>query len=149
MTDKRQDRGDGRDNLGRWINRSGNPSGRPRKIPDLDMADICNFSTKLITIKIGGEEQTVTHHEALVHALFQTAMKGRITAQRYLLDKFEEAEMSEGYVRMRYHEYAEALINDPDSVPENVKRLMPIIEASFRPQSKIRKTSPKKKNRNE
>ena len=87
MTDNKRDRGDGRDKKGRWVNVSGNPSGRPKNIPDLDMADIRNFSMKTINIKIGGEEQVVTHHEALVHALFQTAMQGRITAQLYLLGR--------------------------------------------------------------
>ena len=148
MTDKRRDRGDGRDKNGRWINGSGNPRGRPRKIPDLDMADILNFSKKTIKIKIGGEEQEVTHHEALVHALYQTAMKGRISAQRYLLEKFEQADLSYGYVRMRYEEYSEALANDPDSVPDNIKRLVRMIEASAdRPRSKTRLVAPGKKKR--
>lgn len=147
MTDKKRDRGDGRDNKGRWVNVSGNPSGRPRKVPDLDMADILNFSMKTINIKIGGEEQIVTHHEALVHALYQSAMKGRISAQRYLLEKFEAANLSYEFVWMRYAEYAEALANDPDSVPKDVKRLMRMIEASSgRPRSKIRLTSPRTKN---
>ena len=145
MTDNRCDRGDGRDKKGRWVNVSGNPSGRPKNIPDLDLADIRNFSMKTINIKIGGEKQIVTHHEALVHALFQTAMKGRISALRYLLEKFEQAELSHGYVRMRYYEYAEALATKPDSVPDNIKRLMRIIEDSAgRPRSKIRMTRPPK-----
>ena len=151
MTDKKRDRGDGRDNRGRWVNVSGNPSGRPRKVPDLDMADILNFSMKTINIKIGGEEQVVTHHEALVHAIYQSAMKGGLSTQRYLLDKFEQANLDYAFIRMRYDEYAEALENDPDSVPENVKRVMRMIEASSdRPRSKIRMTTPgKKKTRND
>lgn len=148
MTDNKSDRGDGRDKNGRWVNVSGNPSGRPRKIPDLDLADMLNFSKKTIKIKIGGEEQEVTHHEALVHALFQTAIKGGITAQRYLLEKFEQADLSDGYVRMRYEEFAEALVKDPDSVPDDVKRLMRLIETSTdRPRSKIRLTTPPKRKR--
>ena len=43
MTDKKRVRGDGRDNRGRWVNVSGNPSGRPRKAPDLDMAEFLTF----------------------------------------------------------------------------------------------------------
>ncbi len=146
MTDNRRDRGDGRDKNGRWVNVSGNPSGRPRKIPDLDMADILNFSKKTLKIKIGGEEQLVTHHEALVHVLFQTAMKGRISAQRYLLEKFEQSALSYEYIWMRYEEYAEALAKDPGSVPDDIKRIMRMIKASaVRPRSKIRMTKPPKR----
>lgn len=147
MTDKKRDRGDGRNKYGRWVNVSGNPAGRPKKIPDLDLADFLNFSKKTINIKIGGEEQVVTHHEALVHALFKSAMKGRITAQRYLLEKFEQASLSHEFIWLRYDEYADALATDPDSVPDDVKRLMRLIEAAAdRPRSKIRlKTPPKRK----
>jgi hypothetical protein len=103
---------------------------------------------KTIGIKIGGEEQVMTHHEALIHSIFQTAMKGRISAQRLLLGKFEEAELTYYTIRMRYEEYAEAIKNNPDSVPENIKRLMPIIEASSDPpRSKIRMKSPVRKKR--
>ncbi len=147
MTDSKRDRGDGRDAKGRWTKgTSGNLNGAPQKIPDLDMADLLNFSMKTIKIKIGGEEQLVTHHEALVHALYQTAMKGRISAQRYLLEKFEAANLSYEYIWMRYEEYAEALATDPDSVPKDIKRLMRMIEASAdRPRSKIRLTKPPKR----
>ncbi len=148
MADDKSGRGDGRDKRGRWVNVSGNPDGRPKKIPDLDLADIRNFSKKTIKIRIGGEEQELTHHEALVHALFQSAMKGRITAQRLLLEKFEQAELSYAYIWMRYEEYAEALSNDPDSVPNDVKRLMRMIETSTDgPRSKIRLTTPPKRKR--
>jgi Family of unknown function (DUF5681) len=146
MTDDKRDRGDGRDKNGRWVNVSGNPSGRPKKIPDLDMADILNFSMKTIKIKIGGEEQVVTHHEALVHALYQNAMKGRIPAQRYLLEKFEQAALTHEFIWARYEEYADALATDPDSVPDDVKRLMRMIEASAdRPRSSVRRTTPPKR----
>ena len=148
MTDNKRDRGDGRDKKGRWVNISGNPSGRPKNIPDLDMADLRNFSMKTINIKIGGEEQVVTHHEALVHALFQTAMKGRITAQRYLLEKFEQATLSYQIVWTRYEEYADALATNPDSVPDEVKRFMRMVETSAHPpRSKIRLTRPPKRKR--
>ena len=146
MTDNRCDRGDGRDKKGRWVNVSGNPCGRPKNIPDLDMADILNFSMKTINIKIGGEEQVVTHHEALVHALFQTAMKGRITAQRYLLEKFEQAALTYEFIWTRYDEYVDALATDPDSVPDDVKRFMRMMEASAdRPRSKFRLIRPPKR----
>lgn len=148
MARKRRDRGDGRDENGRFIGRSGNPSGRPKKVPDLDMSDIRNFSLKTMDIKIGGEELEMTHHEALIHSIFQSALKGRISAQRLLLDKFEEADLTYHTVRMRYEEYAEAIKNNPDSVPEDVKRLMPIIEASSDPpRSKFRMKTPGKKRR--
>ncbi|MFT5488786.1 MAG: hypothetical protein ACI9JL_004521 [Paracoccaceae bacterium] len=148
MTGKNQDRGDGRDKHGRWVNTSGNPSGRPRKVQDLDLADTLNFSKKTINIKIGGEEMEVTHHEAVVHALFQTAMKGRISAQRLLLEKFEQAALSHEYIWMRYQECAEELKNNPDFVSDDTRRFMRMMEASTdRPRSETRLVAPPKRKR--
>ncbi len=93
MTDKRSDRGDGRDAKGRWTkNTSGNPSGRPPNVPDLDMADVYNFSQFPAEIAIGGEKKLMTRQEVVWLKLFESALKGRITAQKYLIEKFEQAQ---------------------------------------------------------
>ena len=120
MTDDRSDRGDGRDAKGRWVDRSGNPNGRPCKIPDFDMADFVNFGEKTIKLKISGEETVMTQHEAVLQAMFQSAMKGRITAQRYLLEH----------------------------IKNDMERVMRMVEYSTaRPRSRIRMTTPPKQKR--
>ena len=95
------DRGDGRDAKGRWAeDTSGNPNGRPRNTPDLDMADVYNFSQFPTEITIGGEKQLMTRHEIVLFKVFESAMKGRITSQNFLLEKFEKAELSKEYVQL-------------------------------------------------
>ncbi len=125
MTDERSDRGDGRDAKGRWTkNTSGNPSGRPPNVPDLDMADVYNFSQFPAEIAIGGEKQLMTRQEVVLLKLFESALKGRITAQKFLIDKFEQVEMSRGYVRLSLERWVEHMSDDPSSVPMEVVHLM-------------------------
>ena len=103
MTDKRSNRGDGRDAKGRWVKgTTGNRSGRPPKVPDYDMADVYNFSQFPTEIAIGGEQQLMTRHEVVLLKFFESAMKGRISAQKYLIEKFEQAQMSREYPRAEF-----------------------------------------------
>ncbi len=140
MTDKRSDRGDGRDAKGRWAkDTSGNPSGRPRNVPDLDMADVHNFSQFPTEISIGGEKQLMTRHEIVLFKVFETAMKGRITAQKYLIEKFEEAELTREYLQVWLERMAERMADDPDLVPKEVVHVMKMaLDSRRRPRSKIR-----------
>ena len=119
------DRSDGRDAKGRWTkDTSGNLKGRPRDVPDLDMADVFNFSQFPTEITIGGEKQLMTRHEIVLFKLFESAMKGRITSQRFLLEKFEQAEMSKGYIQLWLEKWADRMDEDPDSVPLQVVHMM-------------------------
>ena len=140
MTDERSDRGDGRDAKGRWTkNTSGNPSGRPPNVPDLDMADVYNFSQFPAEISIGGEKQLMTRQEILLLKLFESALKGRITAQKYLIDKFEQAEMSRGYVQLSLERWLERMDDDPSSISMDVWHVMRAALDSLRlRRSKIR-----------
>ena len=114
-----------------------------RKIPDLDMANLINFAEKPINLTIGGEDMVLTQQEALLQAMYQSAMKGRVTTQRYLFEKMAEAFLDLAFVQSRYEEYSEALAKDPDSVPDEVKRVVRMMESSTgRPRSKIRMTTP-------
>ncbi len=124
MKKKRVDRGDGRDAKGRWVNISGNPNGRPLRVPDLDMADVYNFSQCPTEITISGEKQLMTRHETVMFKLYESAMKGRITSIRILLEKFEQAEMSKEYVRLWLEKWAEQISEDPGSVPTEVVHMM-------------------------
>ena len=125
MTDERSDRGDGRDAKGRWTkDTSGNPAGRPRNVPDLDMADVYNFSQFPTEITIAGEKQLMTRHEVVLLKLFESALKGRITSQKYLIEKFEQAQMSREYLQLWLEKWAERIDDDPGSVPIETVHLM-------------------------
>ncbi len=125
MTDERSDRGDGRDAKGRWTkDTSGNLHGRPRNVPDLDMAEVYNFSQFPTEIVIGGEKQLMTRQEVVLLKLFESAMKGRITAQKYLIEKFEQAQMSREYVQLWLEKWADRIDEDSGSVPTEVVHMM-------------------------
>ncbi len=140
MTDERSDRGDGRDAKGRWTkDTSGNPSGRPPDVPDLNMADVYNFSQFPAEIAIGGEKQLMTRQEIVLLKLFESALKGRITAQKYLIEKFEEAEMTQGYIRMSLDRWIERMDDDPSSISTDIWDVMRMAIESLEPRrSKIR-----------
>ena len=125
MTDERSDRGDGRDAKGRWTkDTSGNLHGRPRNVPDLDMADVYTFSQFPTEIVIGGEKQLMTRQEIVLLKMFESAMKGRITAQKYLIEKFEQAHMSKEYLQLWLEKWADRIDEDPRSVPTEAVHLM-------------------------
>ncbi len=93
MKKNRSNRGNGRDARGRWTKgTSGNPNGRPPNVPDLNMADVYNFSHFPSEITIAGEKQLMTRHEIMLLKAYESALKGRVTNQKYLLEKFERAE---------------------------------------------------------
>ncbi len=125
MMDECSNRGDGRDAKGRWTkDTSGNPSGRPRNVPDLDMADVYNFSQFPTEISIGGEKQLMTRHEIVWFKMFESALKGGITAQKYLIEKFEQDEMARGYIRLSLERWVERIADDPSSVSMEVMHLL-------------------------
>ncbi len=140
MKKKRSDRGDGRDAKGRWVkNTSGNPIGRPPNVPDLDMADVYNFSQHPTEISIGGEKQLMTRHEIVLFKLFESAGKGRITAQKYLLEKFEQAEMSKEYLQLWLEKWVVCIDEDPSSAtPEVVHLMNTVLESQGPKRSRIR-----------
>lgn len=107
MANNIDNRGDGRDSKGRWIKgTTGNSRGRPRSTPDLDMSDVWNFAKEPVEIAVGGEKQLMTRHEVGLLKAFASALKGHITAQRYLLEKFERTEESVGYVELWLEQWA-------------------------------------------
>ncbi len=138
--DQCSNRGDGRDAKGRWTkDTSGNLHGRPRNVPDLDMADVYNFSQFPTEIVIGGEKQLMTRHEIVLFKVFETAMKGRITAQKFLIEKFEQAELTRESLQVWLERKAELMAKDPDLVPIEVVHVMKMaLDSRRRPRSKIR-----------
>ena len=137
---ERDDRGDGRDARGRWAKgMTGNPNGRPLNVFDYDMADMYNFSQFPMEITVAGKKQLMTRQEVVVMKLFETAMKGRITAQKYLIEKFEEANLSIANVEVWLEKWAERIDDDPASVPLEVVHMMRrALEARGRPRTRLR-----------
>ena len=118
MTDERNRRVDGRDAKGCWKKgTSGNLHGRPRNVSDLDMADVHNFKQFPTEISIGGEKQLMTRHEIVWFKMFESASNGSVTAQKYVLEKFEAAESTNAYLRMWLEKWADRMDEDPKSVP--------------------------------
>ncbi len=137
---ERDDRGDGRDARGRWAKgMTGNPNGRPLNVFDYDMADVYNFSKFPREITVAGEKQLMSRHEVVLMKLFESAMKGRITAQKYLIEKFEEANFSREFVELSHEKWAERLDDDPDSVPlEALHFMRRVQESRGRPRTRLR-----------
>lgn len=103
------------------------------------MADVYNFSQFPTEITIRGEKQLMTRHEVLLLKVFENALKGRITAQKYLLEKFEQAEMTTAYLQRWLELWAQRAADDPDSVPIEVVHLMKdVLDLQRRPRSRIR-----------
>jgi len=112
---------------------------RLRLVPDLDMADVYNFGNHPTEITVGGEKQPMTRHEIILFKLLESAGKGSIAAQKYLLEKFEEAEMSHGYLRYSLEKWTDLLVDDPDSITPEIMQLMrAMLEVRSPRRSKVR-----------
>lgn len=109
--------GNTRDERGRW--RKGhcpNPKGRPRKkrASNYDPSDFRHFTNTQIELVVNGEVQQMGRKEALFHKMFESAMKGRVSMQRHLMQRIEsnEAELSE--LRQQYHAFVyERILDNP------------------------------------
>ena len=147
MENKRIDRGDGRDAKGRYM-KCGNNKGRPPNVPDLEMSDVYNFSHVATEFTIDGKKQLMTRHEIMLFKMFESASNGSVTAQKYVLEKFEAAESTNAYLRMWLEKWADRMDEDPKSVPVEAVRLMErILNSQERPRSKIRTRSGGKRKR--
>jgi len=90
--DQRKDRGNSdiptRDANGRWLpghcpNRKGRP--KKNKTPKVlyDQADIRIFGNTLVDIFANGQKETMDRRTALINKMFESAMKGRVSMQRF------------------------------------------------------------------
>ena len=94
--DQRQDRDHGdnptRDARGRW--RPGycpNLKGRPKEKPKVsyDQADIRIFGNTIVDIMANGQKESMDRRTALINKMFESAMKGKVSMQRFLYKEFE------------------------------------------------------------
>ena len=107
--DKPQDSGDNdkptRDARGRWLpkycpNRKGRPRKKPKKI--INESDIFVFGNTMIDVVSNGQKETTIRRSALLNKMFESAMKGSVTMQRFLYSEFERNDARLAAVRVHY-----------------------------------------------
>ena len=100
-------------------------------------------------ITIGGEKQLMTRHEIVLLKMFEAASKGRITAIKYLLEKFTEADLSRESIQLTAEMWVERHDDDPSSVPMEAMRLVKrIVDSSGPKLSAIRTWQGGQRNQN-
>lgn len=121
--DRPQHRGHGdaptRDARGRWLpghcpNRRGRP--RRRSTERYSESDLRIFANTLVEVGVNGKRATMTRHEALLNKVFESAMKGRVSMQKFLWQEFEKASQRLAEARARYdHLLIHWIIDNPNS----------------------------------
>ena len=94
-----------RDLNGRWLaGHCPNPKGRPRKKPKVFLSehDLRTFGNMQIDIVANGQEVTMDRRTALLNKIFESAMKGKISSQRFLHKEFEKNDEQLAVARIRY-----------------------------------------------
>lgn len=80
-----------RDRQGRWVKGvSGNRKGRPPKLARLDHGDLQTFKNTAIEVNTPDGSVLMTREAAILHRLYQAAMKGNVHAQIFLSRRFEK-----------------------------------------------------------
>lgn len=91
---------------GRWLPgcSSPNPKGRPKKTPKIvdDQSDIRVFGTTTIGIVANGQVEKMERREALLSKIFEGAMKGKVSNQRFLFKEFEKNDKLLSGTRLHY-----------------------------------------------
>jgi hypothetical protein len=107
-----------RDANGRWLKgHCPNPNGRPKKKAqeDYDPSDIRHFGRAMIDVTAGGQNQTMDRRAALIYKMFESAMKGKVSSQRFLYREFQEYDKRLAAVRVEYDQLImDWVIENPD-----------------------------------
>ena len=109
--DKPSNGGDGvkpaRDANGRWLpGHCPNPRGRPKKIhiEEQDQSDMRHFADTFIDVVTNGKIESMDRRAALNNKMFESAMKGRVSMQRFLYAEFERVDQRLAEVIVRYQQ---------------------------------------------
>ena len=117
MNDDHSDRPD-RDAGGRWLKgHCPNPKGRPRKWAqsDYNPGDLRDFGNTLIEVNVSGQRTLMDRRAALLHKMYEIAMKGNVSMQRFLYQEFGRNDERLALTRFRYEELmTEWVIENPD-----------------------------------
>lgn len=129
-----------RDAKGRWLKgHCPNSKGRPRKKAqtNYDPGDIRLFSRAEILVMAGGQSQIMDRRAALLHKMFEEAMRGKVTTQRFLLKEFERWDKRLAATRLRHETLMMRwVLNNPDfrgldadNIPREVRLEIEQLEA--------------------
>ena len=117
MSDDHSDR-PVRDARGRWLKgHCPNPKGRPRKSAqsDYDPGDLRVFGNTLIEVTANGQRELMDRRAALINKMFQSAMTGKVSMQRFLYKEFERNDERLAAAQFRYEKLmTEWVIENPD-----------------------------------
>jgi hypothetical protein len=103
-----------RDAQGRWMKGStGNPNGRPPKLPRLSQSDPFIFAQTLMPLKINGETVELTQREAVTKKLLESALKGSVQAQIFLAKEFKWLDELQAHARLRLEELEKKQLKEP------------------------------------
>ena len=112
-----------RDARGRWLKgHCPNPKGRPRKSAqsDYDPGDLRDFGSTLIEVNVSGQRTLMDRRAALLRKMFEDAMKGKVSVQRFLYREFERNDERLAAAQFRYEELmTEWVIENPDFNAQN------------------------------
>ena len=108
-----------RDARGRYVKGcSGNVKGRPKKKrpePVPYQGDIRWFANLMIEVNSNGERQSMDRRTALLNKMYESAMKGRVSMQRFLYQEFERNAKRLAEARVRYEKLQmEWIFNNPN-----------------------------------
>lgn len=124
-----------RDENGRWLpGHCPNKKGRPKKLPpnaimgSIEAADLRKFANTAMEINFAGERHIVTQELALLFKMFESALKGKVSMQRFMYGLFEKSSYQLAEARARYDQLLFRWYidppekNDPDfEVPAEVR----------------------------
>ena len=106
-----------RDAKGRWLkNYCPNPKGRPTKKPEVlpDQSDLRIFGNTIIDFVVNGEKEAMDRRTALINKMFESAMKGKVSAQRFLYEEFQRNDTQLATARAHYDQLMiDWIVNNP------------------------------------
>ena len=80
-----------------------------------DLADIRNFGNTLIEIRANGQTEMMVRRAALLHKMYEDAMKGKVSMQRFLYAEFGRNDEQLAEARLQYqHLMTKWVIENPD-----------------------------------
>lgn len=107
-----------RDARGRWVKGfTGNRNGRPRKYSKLDVGDTLLFKDHILEVPTQDGERVMTREGAILHRLFQSALKGDVRAQIYLDRKFEKAGEERAALELQLDRLRAQMADNPEFEP--------------------------------
>ena len=104
-----------RDVRSRWLKGSSpNPKGRPPKtiFKDYSPSDARQFANTQIELVVSGQPEKTDRRAVLHSKMFETAMSGKVSQQRYLMSLFEKSDANLAELRNQYDQLLHAWIID-------------------------------------